>query len=341
MVKKKTSQTLQVGSAAPGWMVTYGDLMTQLLIFFVMMFALASAMNELQLLNLKKQMERYIDREKLSNDVSLDVDERGLVVSFHGDKMYEKGDAEIKPEALEALSSLAAFVRPQPNEMRIEAHADLTETPGEYLSLWNLSSTRASFVAKQLIQNVYFPPYRLSSAGYAEQKPYISRDGETYKALESRSADLLKTASSAFFSEVSQMLAMKIDSQALEKNKSFERKYRNDPNSSVLVRMARNNYKGEITRKYDAIFRKMRERPVFKERAGRWAEEARALFKFADHETEILAAKEDYIKANFYNRLQKEIVTMANLSPSQQNRNRRVDLIIARISPKAAKERLL
>ncbi|MBA3053165.1 MAG: flagellar motor protein MotB [Candidatus Omnitrophota bacterium] len=341
MAKKKTSQTMQVGPAAPGWMVTYGDLMTQLLIFFVMMFALASAMNELQLINLQKKMRQYVDRENLTNDVSLDVDERGLVVSFHGNKMYEKGDAEIKPEALKALSNLAAFVRPQPNEVRIEAHADMTESPGKYISLWNLSSTRASFIAKQLIQNIYFPPYRLSSAGYAEQKPYIKKDGETYKTLEARSADLLKTASSSFFHEVTRMTEMNINNQVLEKNKSFEQKYKNDPNHSVLVRMARNNYQGGLERKYAAISLKMKESSVFKDRSGKWAEEARIFFKFADHEIEILAAKEDYIKAQFYDRLQKEIVTMANLSPSQQNRNRRVDIIIARISPQAAKERLL
>ncbi|MCD6311950.1 MAG: hypothetical protein J7M11_05780, partial [Elusimicrobia bacterium] len=131
MAKKKTSETIQIGPTAPGWMVTYGDLMTQLLIFFVMMFALASAMNEMQLINLQKRMQQYIDRENLGNDVSMDVDERGLVVSFHGSKMYEKGDAEIKPEALKALANLAAFVRPHPNEVRIEAHTDLTETPGK------------------------------------------------------------------------------------------------------------------------------------------------------------------------------------------------------------------
>lgn len=341
MVKRNSSETMQVGPSAPGWMVTYGDLMTQLLIFFVMMFALASAMNELQLINLRKKMQQYVEREKLSGNVSLDVDERGLVVSFHGEEMYEKGEAHIKAAALEALSELAKFVRPQPNEMRIEAHADLTENPGEYASLWNLSSTRASLIAKELIQNIYFPPHRLSSAGYAEQRPYIEKDGETYRALEGRSADLLKTAAASFFNELRRIAELNIDRQVLEKNSSFERKYRNDPNRPVLVRMARNNYKGALTRKYDDLFRRLRESPVFQDRSGKWAEEAGVFFKFSEAEVEILAAKEEYIKASFYDRLQKEIVAMANLAPSQRNRNRRVDLIVARISPQSAKERLL
>jgi len=340
MVKRKTSEVIQIGPTAPGWMVTYGDLMTQLLIFFVMMFALASAMNELQLITLKNKMQQYIDRENLGNDVSMQVDERGLVVSFHGNKMYEKGEADIKPEALKALANLAAFVRPQPNEVRIEAHTDLTEAPGKYLSLWNLSSARASSIAKQLIENIYFPPYRLSSAGYAEQKPFIKKDGATYVALEGRSADLLKTASSEFFYEVSRMLTRNIDSKALQKRKYFDKKYRNKPKRKVLVRIAAADYKGALKRKYDEIFQQFKKNPQFKDRSEHWAE-LTGVFKFEDYEIEILAAKEDYIKAKFYDRLQKEIVTMANLSPSQQNRNRRVDLIVARISPKQAKERLL
>ncbi|MEA2081845.1 MAG: flagellar motor protein MotB [Elusimicrobiota bacterium] len=340
MVKKRTSETEQVGPTAPGWMVTYGDLMTQLLIFFVMMFALASAMNEMQLINLQTKMQQYIDREDLGNDVSLAVDERGLIVSFHGDKMYEKGDAEIKPAALTALANLAAFVRPQPNEVRIEAHADKTESPGRYSSLWNLSSTRASLIAKQLIGKIYFPPYRLSSAGYAEQKPYIEKDGDTYKMLEGRSADLLKTSSSAFFYEVSRMIKRKIDAGLLEKRKKLDKKYRNDPRGKVLIRLMSSNYRAGLEKKYNRIFQRLKLKTEFKNRTGKWAEAVTAL-KFEDFEIEILAAKEDYIKAQFYDRLQKEIVTLANLSPSQQNRNRRVDLIVARISPQSAKERLL
>ena len=114
----------------------------------------------------------------------------------------------------------------------------------------------------------------------------------------------------------------------------------NKPKPKVLVRIAAADYKGELKRKYDAIFQQLKKNPKFKERSERWAE-LTSVFKFEDYEIEILAAKEDYIKAKFYDRLQKEIVTMANLSPSQQNRNRRVDLIVARISPKKAKERLL
>ncbi|MBU4133855.1 OmpA family protein, partial [bacterium] len=335
MAKKRTSETLQVGPAAPGWMVTYGDLMTQLLIFFVMMFALASAMNELQLIKLRTKMQQYIDRENIGNDVSMKVDERGLVVSFHGSKMYDKGSAEIKPEALKQLSNLAAFVRPHPNEVRIEAHTDKTEAPGAYSSLWNLSSARASYIAKQLIENIYFPPYRLSSAGYADQKPYVKQAGDTYKTLEERSADLLKTASSGFFYEISRMVARNIDSEALDKRKYYDKKYKNNPKRDVLVRFASGNYKGALEKKYNAIFQKMKEQAVFKDRSAKWWEAASA-FKFEEYELEILAAKEDYIKALFYDRLQKEIVTLSNLSPSQQDRNRRVDIIVARISPTAA-----
>lgn len=340
MPRKRSEGSLQVGSTSPGWMVTYGDLMTQLLIFFVMMFALASAMNELQLLNLKKKMREYIVRENLTEDVSLGIDERGLVVSFHGKKMYDRGECRIKEGAVPALRNLAAFVRPQPNHVRIEGHTDSVEFSPEYPSRWELSVTRASYISQFLIDSIYFPPNRISSAGYAEQKPFI--DEKSKKILLKRRIDLLKTASQKFLFEVKKMLVRKMDGKVLAGRAKFRKKYAGKKNQKALVGLAVKKYRAKTTKKFNKIFERIRRDKVgiFKDHSKKWGD-ALLTAGFKDFELEILGAKEDFIKAQYFKKLQKEIVEMANLSPSQQSRNRRVDVIISRISSGMGKGRIL
>jgi len=93
-------------------------------------------------------------------------------------------------------------------------------------------------------------------------------------------------------------------------------------------------------RKYDKKFNSIRVNKVFREPDGNWSE-VLGPAGFTTDELEILAGKENIIKAQYYDKFQKEIVEMANLSPAQQNRNRRVDIIVARISAQARKKRLL
>ena len=335
---KRDTETLQVGSTSPGWMVTYGDLMTQLLIFFVMMFALASAMNELQLIDLKKKMNEYIVRENLTDSVSLSIDKRGLIISFHGEKMYSAGASKISPRALKAIKDLAAFVRPQPNEVRVEGHTDRDEVSSEYPSHWDLSVARATYVSKFLINDIYFPPNRISSSGYAEQKPYL--DKKTRAALLARKADLLKTAKERFLFEVKKMLVRKIEEKFLKRKEELNRKYAAKPNGKVIARLKAADYRAKITKKYDKIFVRIKASDVFKDHNRAWTGSL-APAKLSPAEVDILGAKELFIKAQYFKKLQKEIVDMANLTPSQRDRNRRVDLIVARISSAVKKGRIL
>jgi flagellar motor protein MotB len=63
-VPRQENKEIQVGKPLPLWLLTYADLMTEILIFFVMMFALFSAMNELQLINLKRELETYVREQE-------------------------------------------------------------------------------------------------------------------------------------------------------------------------------------------------------------------------------------------------------------------------------------
>lgn len=189
-VPRRVDNEIKVGKSAPAWMLTYSDLMTQLLIFFVMMFALASAMNEMQLVKLKKKLETYVTENRLEGYIGLKIDEKGLVISLREKLMFDSGEAEIYQEAKYILKDIAKEIIDVPNDSRIEGHTDNVpigpELRSKFPTNWELSTARATNVTRYLLETLKFPPGRISSAGYGEYQPVMDNDTEEHKAMNRR-----------------------------------------------------------------------------------------------------------------------------------------------------------
>ncbi len=186
-IRQQQVKEIQIGKSAPPWMVTYSDLMTQILIFFVMLFALAAALNELQLIELKKRLENYVVENNLEDAVGLQINEKGLVISLREKYMFDSGKAEIYPEAKTVLEEIVKECITVPNNMNIEGHTDNVpiHTP-EFPSNWELSAARATNVTRYLIEKLDFPPERLASGGYGEYHPVASNDTPVGRAKNRR-----------------------------------------------------------------------------------------------------------------------------------------------------------
>jgi len=189
-VPRRMDNEIKVGRSAPAWMLTYSDLMTQVLIFFVMMFALASAMNEMQLVKLKKRLEVYVTENQLENYIGLKIDEKGLVISLREKLMFDSGEAEIYQEAKYILKDLTKEIVDVPNNTRIEGHTDNVpigpELRSKFPTNWELSTARATNVTRYLLETLNFPPKRISSAGYGEYQPVMDNDIEEHRAMNRR-----------------------------------------------------------------------------------------------------------------------------------------------------------
>jgi len=189
-VPRPVNKEIQVGKPSPPWLLTYSDLMTQVLIFFVMMFALASAMNELQLIKLKKKLEGYVVERQLGNYIGLTITEKGLVISLREKLMFDSGRAEIHEEAKYILKDLTKEIVDVPNNTRIEGHTDNVpigpELKSKFPTNWELSTARATNVTRYLLETLNFPPGRISSAGYGEYQPFVDNDTEEHKAMNRR-----------------------------------------------------------------------------------------------------------------------------------------------------------
>jgi flagellar motor protein MotB len=168
--------------ARGNWLLTYGCLMTQLLIFFVMLFALSLQTTEHQLRQIKKRVDDYVERNNLRDRIRTDLSqkEKGLVISLGDTLMFESGKAELaNAEAREHIRSIAELIQNDPdghaypNRVAIEGHTDNVpvRAGSEFESNWELSTARATNITRFLVEGMNFEPQRISSSGYAEWWP--------------------------------------------------------------------------------------------------------------------------------------------------------------------------
>ncbi len=99
----------------------------------------------------------------------------GLVISLQEAGFFESGAADIRPSALPVLYRIAA-VLPE-SSLRVEGHTDnIPIHTLHFASNWELSSSRASSIARLLLLHANVHPEKMSVAGYAEFHPAASND---------------------------------------------------------------------------------------------------------------------------------------------------------------------
>jgi len=339
--KSGAEEKIEIGNPAPAWMLTYSDLMTQLLIFFVMMFALASALNELQLQALKKRMDRYVKREKLEKYVDLYIDRRGLVISLKGEIMFKEKSVSLEEKAKKILRDMSAFVLPYPNPVRIEGHTDWSKDfKISQKEAWEISTKRANNVAEFLVDEISFPPYRLSSSGYGWQKPILT-DKQREKLIKIRQ-EMLKDLKELYISELRRLIIIGINQKLDKERKNLVIKYAKllQKEREAKIRLELSEKKKEIEEKFDKIIKSFSKREELNNHKKDWSL-ILSEYKISPEIIDILGGKEVFWKANFRRRLQKLIIEMANLTTEMRSKNRRVDVIIERISAALGKKDII
>ncbi len=112
-------------------------------------------------------LNSFIDINQKSGAIRLEVNESIL---------FAIGSAELKPQGLSLLRELGDMFRKQPGLIHVEGHTDNVPIETEqYPSNWELSSGRATSVARYLIEQSV-NPNRLRAIGFADTKPRASND---------------------------------------------------------------------------------------------------------------------------------------------------------------------
>ncbi len=115
----------------------------------------------------------------------------GLVISLREAGFFDSGSAAPKPETLPTLRQIAASLGRTPYDLRIEGHTDnIPIHTAEFDSNWELSSARATRIARLILDLKTISPERISAAGYAEFHPVAGNDTAAGRA-ENRRVDLV------------------------------------------------------------------------------------------------------------------------------------------------------
>lgn len=211
-------------SGAPAWMVTYGDLVTLLMCFFVLLFAFSeidaqkfeAVMQSFQgsagvlsggttlsdsplvftgmpevntsletvesqvLDDLKKEIESELDDANIDLEITAEVINRGLLIRFPDNALFDSGKADLKAPAMEALTVIGNILLEEAFTERVisvEGHTDNVPMRSiEFPSNWELSTTRATNVIRYFLDEVGIKPKRLSASGYGEYYPIATNE---------------------------------------------------------------------------------------------------------------------------------------------------------------------
>lgn len=233
------------------WLITYADLITLLMVFFVLMYSMsqinaqkfAAVANSLSLVltgqamstlntqgpsmveglsgqmlpegpgtipdnqgqldEVKRMIAEFIKAEdlavdeaqkggntsttRLSDNLIVYEQERGLVISFKDTMLFASGSDELTPRAREIIGQIGGALLKLPNFIRVEGHTDNRPiNTRKFPSNWELSVLRASNVVHVLNENARIPAERLSIIGYGENRPLVANDSDEGRAMNRR-----------------------------------------------------------------------------------------------------------------------------------------------------------
>jgi chemotaxis protein MotB len=140
---------------------------------------------------IRGELTQTLSNQVASHTVSIKMGRDGLVISLREAGFFNSGSSAPKPETLPTLRKIAASLGRTPYDLRIEGHTDnIPIHNAEFDSNWELSSGRATRIARLLIDQGLIPPERISAAGYAEYHPVATNDSPEGRA-ENRRVDLV------------------------------------------------------------------------------------------------------------------------------------------------------
>lgn len=188
--------------------MTYADLITLLLVFFVVLYSISKAdaakfqrfstsvqqafrvdvlepgnpmgieadPNDprfMQYLAIRAQIAAIVQRYDLGMDAAeVELTTEGIVIHLSDALLFPPGEAQLRPEAHRVLADVAAIIGPLPYPVRVEGHTDnVPPANPQFPDNWVLSTMRAVSTIRYLSDVQGIPPERLIAVGYAEYRP--------------------------------------------------------------------------------------------------------------------------------------------------------------------------
>lgn len=126
-----------------------------------------------------KDLVKLIVNQPKSKDTSKAItvhqEDDGIRLRLLGTYFFKPGQYQIKASELETVQKIASLVKDLDKKISIEGHSDNRPPKGRY-SKWELSSLRATYLLKFLVNEVGFPTEKIRAGGYGDSKPISTND---------------------------------------------------------------------------------------------------------------------------------------------------------------------
>ncbi len=174
------------------WSISWADIMMTMFILFVVLYLYQAHNHTLKLDSengvntvshtqeknrqqpsqvFKKANLAIMDPFVTTTQVSL-VQDKAVRIALSGDLLFDLGKADLKLEAQHQLDRIGGFLKENDYVINVVGHTDnIPSTSQHFPSNWELSTARASRVARFLIETAHLPENRFFVSGHAWLKP--------------------------------------------------------------------------------------------------------------------------------------------------------------------------
>ena len=157
------------------WMISYLDVLTILLIFFVAIAAKSletpppQVGTETSLTGIERKLEEH--------GLDLELQPRGLVISLSQAILFPPGEDRINPGAIPIVEQIAEVLREVPNRISLAGHADAAPIHNRrFRNNWELAAARSLRLLELLSERYGIEEARLSVASYGSLDPRTAND---------------------------------------------------------------------------------------------------------------------------------------------------------------------
>jgi len=204
-----------------GWLLTYLDTITLLLVLLLVMLTMAGKKDDNQqgqgvlpaqtgLLNQQasalpngmplpiplppvresteqaQDLTQGLNLDNLGDNVEVVMNDKSVSFRINSEILFGSGEAQLSLGGLEVLQRLAHTLKDSPHTITIEGHTDaIPIRSARFPSNWELSSARAGSVVRYLEANG-IASRRLRAVGYADTRPLAQNNTTANRALNRR-----------------------------------------------------------------------------------------------------------------------------------------------------------
>ncbi len=189
------------------WLLTYADMITLLLAFFVIMYAISKVDAQKYqavaasvrgafggsapysappggvggeqlrpkldpVFDVVEQLRHSLAGELGGGTIQIERTADGILLRFQDTVFFERGKADLRADARRILDKVVGVILNLPLPIEAEGHTDtLPIKSAQFPSNWELSVARATAVVRYLVEAHGVSPLRLAARGLGEHKP--------------------------------------------------------------------------------------------------------------------------------------------------------------------------